>query len=67
MSTQVRLGTEMQLRGRVKEAVGIVTADPKLEREGERLRREGAVRESVGKARRKVGELVEEVADKIKK
>ena len=51
----------------MKEAVGIVTGNNKLEKEGSRQRAEGAVQESVGKARRKVGELVDEVAKAIKK
>ncbi len=56
-----------KLKGRVKEAAGIITGNRKLEREGSRQRAEGAVQESVGKARRKVGEFVDGVAKAIKK
>ncbi len=59
MQKQEARGKVKKLQGRVKEAAGIITGNPKLEREGSRQRTEGAVQESVGKARRKVGELVE--------
>jgi len=59
-------GTIKKVTGRAKEAVGIVTADSKLEKEGARQRAEGSVQESVGKARRKVGEFVADMGKAIK-
>lgn len=67
MSQEETRGKAEQIKGRVKEAVGIVTGNHKLEQEGAQERASGAVREGVGSARRKVGELVEDVADAIKK
>jgi uncharacterized protein YjbJ (UPF0337 family) len=67
MATQETKGKVEKLKGRVKEATGILTGDRKLEREGTRQRASGAVQERVGKARRKSGELVEDVAKAIKK
>ena len=67
MMKQEARGKAKKLKGRVKEAVGIITADSALERKGSRERAEGAVQESLGKARRKVGESVDAVAKAIKK
>ncbi|HEX9736808.1 MAG TPA: CsbD family protein [Thermoanaerobaculia bacterium] len=67
MGQQETKGKVKKLKGRAKEAVGIVTGDRALEREGSRLRTEGTVQEGLGKARRKVGELVDDVAEAIKK
>jgi uncharacterized protein YjbJ (UPF0337 family) len=67
MRQQETRGKVKKLTGRAKEAVGILTADSALEREGSRQRAEGAVQEGLGKARRKVGEMVGEVAQAINK
>lgn len=67
MGQQEARGQVKALKGRVKEAVGIVTGDSALEREGSRQRAEGAVQEGVGKARRKAGELVDGIAAVIKR
>jgi uncharacterized protein YjbJ (UPF0337 family) len=64
---QEALGKAKKLKGRVKEAVGIISGDGKLEREGSAQRVEGAVQENLGKARRKVGELVTDVGKAISK
>lgn len=66
MKQQEARGKIKQVEGRAKEAVGIVTGDRKLEREGARQRVEGAVQEGLGKARRKLGETVGRVAEAIK-
>jgi uncharacterized protein YjbJ (UPF0337 family) len=66
MRQQETRGKVKNLKGRAKEAVGIITGDSALEQEGSRQRAEGAVEESVGKARRKVGEFVDGVAKAIK-
>lgn len=55
-----------QMKGRAKEAVGIITGDTELEQEGSRERTEGAVQESLGKARRKVGAVVDGIRKAIR-
>ena len=67
MGQQETRGKVRKLKGRVKEAVGIVTGDSAMEREGSRERAAGAVQESLGKARRKAGEVVDGVAQAIKR
>ena len=67
MRKQEVRGKVKKMKGRVKEAVGVITGDGALEREGSRERAEGAIQEGLGKARRKVGELVGGVAKAIKK
>jgi len=47
-----------QIKGAIKDKVGEVTNNPRLEAEGEAERREGKVQEKVGKVRRKVGKVV---------
>lgn len=60
-------GKVENLKGRVKEAAGIVTGDSKLEREGARQRVTGKVEEKLGKAASEVSEAVEEIGKAIKK
>jgi uncharacterized protein YjbJ (UPF0337 family) len=60
-------GKATNLKGRVKEVAGIITGNPKLERQGAQQRTAGALDESVGKARRKVGELVSKAGEAIKR
>ncbi len=67
MSDQELRGKVTKLKGKAKEAVGIISGNRKLEREGAHQRATGAVQESVGKARRKVGKAVEGIASAIKK
>jgi uncharacterized protein YjbJ (UPF0337 family) len=67
MRQQEARGKAKKLKGRVKQAVGIITGDSAVEREGSRQRAEGTVQESLGKARRKAGEFVDGVAKAIKK
>lgn len=66
MTDQEIRGKVNNLKGRVKEAAGIVTGNVELENEGAAQRIDGAVDEGVGKVRRKVGQMIENVADKIK-
>jgi len=66
MSQEMR-GKVKGLKGRAKEAAGIIAGDSKLEREGAQERAEGAAQQGLGRARRKVGELVEEFGAAIKK
>ena len=67
MNQDERAGKKDNLKGRVKEAAGILIDDEKLEKEGSAQRKEGEVRETVGKARRKVGEALEDLGEKIKR
>lgn len=67
MKQQVARGKAMKLKGRVKEAVGIISGDRKLESEGSAQRAEGAVQEGIGKARQKVGEILADLGKTIGK
>ena len=67
MSQDETQGKIDNVKGRVKEAAGIITGNRELEKEGSQQRTAGAVQESIGKARRRVGELFEDVGDAIKK
>lgn len=67
MSDQETRGKVKKLKGKAKEAVGIISGNRKLEREGAHQRAKGAVQEGVGKARRKVGKALEGVASAVKK
>lgn len=59
-------GKVMKLKGRVREAAGIITGNQKLERQGARQRAVGAVNETVGKARRKAGKLAGKAATALR-
>ena len=65
MNRDERKGKAESLKGRVKEAAGIVPGDEELEKEGADERAKGAAREGLGKARRKVGEALEDLGEKI--
>jgi uncharacterized protein YjbJ (UPF0337 family) len=67
MTQQEVRGKVKKMKGRAKEAVGIITGDRALEQGGSRQRAEGAVEESLGKARRKAAEFVDEITEVIKK
>jgi uncharacterized protein YjbJ (UPF0337 family) len=60
-------GKVKKAKGKVKEAVGILTGDRKMEREGSLQRAQGAVEEGLGKARRKVGEVLTNLGNTIRK
>jgi uncharacterized protein YjbJ (UPF0337 family) len=60
-------GKKQNLKGRVKEAVGVLTGNEKLESDGADERADGAIQETIGKARRKVGEALEDLGKKTKK
>lgn len=57
MSKQEIRGRVKKTKGKVKEAVGILSGDKKMERKGSVERAEGAIEEGFGTARRKVGEV----------
>jgi uncharacterized protein YjbJ (UPF0337 family) len=67
MNKQETHGKVNELKGRMKEAAGIITANRELEQKGSQQRAGGAVQENLGKARRKVGEMVADVGRSIKK
>ena len=67
MRQQEVRGKATKVKGKVKEAVGILTGDKKKEREGSLQRAEGTVQEGLGAARRKVGEVLTNLGNAIKK
>lgn len=54
-------GKAKQIKGAIKDKIGEVTNNPRLEAEGEAERLQGQVQETVAKGRRKVGEAVVKV------
>jgi uncharacterized protein YjbJ (UPF0337 family) len=58
MSKQEIRGKVKKTRGKVKEAVGILSGDKKMEQAGSLQRAEGVIEEGLGAARRKVGEVL---------
>ena len=67
MNKDEREGMAENLKGRVKEAGGIISGNPELEQEGAEERSKGAVQEELGHARRKVGEALEDLGKDVKK
>lgn len=55
-----------QVKGRAKEAAGILTGNEDLEAEGKADRRMGEAEEKIDHAKDKVGELIDKAADKAK-
>lgn len=51
-------GKGKQLTGKIKDKVGEVTGNSRLEAEGEAENLEGKIQQKLGKGRRKVGEAV---------
>lgn len=51
-------GKAKQMMGALKDKVGEVTNNPKLEAEGEAERVKGELQENLGKGQRKVGEAI---------
>jgi uncharacterized protein YjbJ (UPF0337 family) len=54
-----------QVKGKVKQATGIVTGDTDLESEGKADRRAGEAKQKIEDAKGKVDELVETAKDKV--
>jgi uncharacterized protein YjbJ (UPF0337 family) len=67
MSKQELKGKAKKARGKVKEAVGIIAGDKKMEQKGSLQRAEGAVQEGLGKVSRKVGEFLTDIGHAIKR
>jgi uncharacterized protein YjbJ (UPF0337 family) len=66
MNRDEREGKAENLKGRVKEAAGIVSGDEELEKRGADERAGGAAREGLGRARRKLGEALEDLGKDVK-
>ena len=58
-------GKGKKLKGSIKDTVGEITGNKKLENEGEADRAEGEVQEGIGSARRKTGDAVKNLGKKI--
>ena len=54
-----------QMKGRVKEAVGDITDDDDLKREGQADRLAGEVKEKVGDAKDKVEDVIDKTKDAV--
>jgi uncharacterized protein YjbJ (UPF0337 family) len=67
MNRAEREGKFENLKGRVKEAAGVLADDPRLEKEGADERSVGEAREKLAQARRKAGEAIAELGQKIKR
>ena len=67
MSQQELKGKAKKARGKVKQAVGIISGDKKMEQKGALHRAEGAVQEGLGMVSRKVGEFLTDIGHAIKK
>ena len=59
-------GKVKKTKGKVKEAVGILSGNKKMEREGSLQRAQGAIEEGLCKARRQVGEALTNLGKAIK-
>jgi uncharacterized protein YjbJ (UPF0337 family) len=60
-------GKADRAKGRIKEEIGNLTDDERLQDEGTADRVSGNVQETFGKARRKVGDAIEDVGEKVKR
>ena len=60
-------GKAEQLKGKVKQGVGDLTDNERLQDEGAVDEAAGNIQEGYGKARRKVGEALDDIADDIKR
>ena len=60
-------GKTDDLKGRAKEAIGDLTDDKDLKREGKADRATGAIKDKLGKAKDWVEDKVDDVKDKVKK
>ena len=58
-------GKTDQVKGRVKEEVGDMMDDDRLENEGRSERAAGEIQEGFGRGRRKIGNAIKDVGHKI--
>lgn len=66
MNKQEIKGKTKSRRGRLNEARGVLTENPKLERLGLQQRAEGSIEAFVGEIRRRIGEVIERLGASIK-
>jgi uncharacterized protein YjbJ (UPF0337 family) len=65
--SKTRAGVKVrQVKGRIQQAVGIVTGNAELERDGSRRRAEGVAHERTLQMRRKLGDFFERAAKRFK-
>jgi uncharacterized protein YjbJ (UPF0337 family) len=67
MNRQKIRGKGRKVKGRVKEAGGVLTGERELEREGRFERMAGGVEEKLGEARHRAGRTLEEMGKKVKR
>jgi uncharacterized protein YjbJ (UPF0337 family) len=60
-------GKAKAVKGKIKQAAGDLTDDPRLHDEGVADEAEGQLQDTWGRAKRKVGDAVEDVGEAIKK
>jgi uncharacterized protein YjbJ (UPF0337 family) len=60
-------GKAEALKGRIKQAAGDLTSNPRLHDEGVADEVAGQAQDAVGRVRRKVGEAIEDVGNALKK
>ena len=58
-------GKADEVKGRVKEAAGVLTADKKLEREGKVDQATGKLKQAVEKVKKKAEEAIDDVKDAL--
>ena len=54
-------GKSDEVKGRVKEAAGVLTGDKKMEREGEADQAAGKLKQAVEKAKKKAEKVIDDV------
>ena len=58
-------GKSDEAKGRVKEAVGVLTGDKKLQREGKADQTAGKVKKAVKKVKDKADDIIDDVKDSL--
>ena len=56
MSNEEEKGTAKQVKGKIREAAGVLTGNRKMEAKGKLEKTEGKAQEKVGKLKRKINE-----------
>jgi uncharacterized protein YjbJ (UPF0337 family) len=67
LNTNERNGAVDQVKGKVKQAVGTLTADDDLKTEGHVDETVGKIESAVGRTTRKAGDAITRVGDAVKK
>ena len=58
-------GTSDEVKGRVKEAAGVLTGDKKLERQGKTDQAVGKLKQTVEKVKKKAEEAIDDAKDAL--